>query len=380
MHLLISILLLLLIGCSCEKPTSSTNDNPEEPLGLLWEYPYTFISFGPDMAPEPVGDSLVIFTGDHNITCLYSETGEIKWTTRISEIVASSIRKLIFDDSQVYGWQVELGYRGIFALDINTGIKNWEYIASDRDRFGFYQSVCNNTFFISAYNDTISWYLSIQKDGMINYQQKIKHTAWSISCINDNDKVYTGHAWFSGPYSVGKITCFNSADGELLWEYQTWKGGFFKVLSIIEDGVLYNGTVFGSQNMVVALNAETGEEVWKTKVYSCYKMIMVGDTLFCTSSSTVYALDKRDGNLLWETRVFNPDETSPIAYWDGYVYHPHYGTLYILDGATGEIVHKMRGPDKLPVYQVSSGAGKIFVQSSRHLYAFTPYDPEKDPD
>ena len=104
------------------------------------------------------------------------------------------------------------------------------------------------------------------------------------------------------------------------------------------------------------------------------------DTLFCTSSSTVYALDKHTGNLLWETQVFNPDESSLLAYWDGYVYHPHYGKLYILNGETGEIVHTMRGPDEAYTYQVSAGAGKIFVQSSQHLYAFSPYDPEKDND
>jgi len=82
----------------------------------------------------------------------------------------------------------------------------------------------------------------------------------------------------------------------------------------------------------------------------------------------------------WETQVFNPDESSLLAYWDGYVYHPHYGKLYILNGETGEIVHTMRGPDEAYTYQVSAGAGKIFVQSSQHLYAFSPYDPEKDND
>jgi len=106
--------------------------------------------------------------------------------------------------------------------------------------------------------------------------------------------------------------------------------------------------------------------------------VLDGDVLYYAGGSSVNALDKNTGHVLWEAIIPTTDESSPLAYWDGYVYKAHGGTLFVFDAMTGERVYFTYTFDGNVeyVYQVSTGAGKIFVQTSQHLYAFEPFNPE----
>ncbi len=366
-RLSLAVLLVLITSCFNNKEEP---ENPEEPLGLLWEYSYSMKGWGPEAQPGLIGDSLILMTGDEYISCLLTDSGDVKWRYSVPGGNVSTIQNLLYDDLQFYGWQYRNGNK-LFAVNIETGEENWSI-----DSAGYYENHgLGSEYYYSPYGTR---FFKITLTGEV--VETVKSTQPYRSLSYYNNKVYGGQGWPSGVHDRGRIICYDENTLDSLWSYDSPGGGFNMCYPVFDNGILYIGTVWGSNNKVFALNAETGDVVWETDVYSCYKIIMVGDTLFCTSSSSVYALDKNNGNLLWRTTVFNPDESSPITYWDGYVYHPHYGKLYILNGETGEIVHKMRGPDEAPVEQVSAGASKIFVQSSQHLYAFTPYDPEKDND
>jgi len=365
----ILLLSFIIILYSCEFQNNGKG-NPEEPLRLLWEYPYDFKGYGPHSAPEVIHDSLIIMAGDENISCLYQETGKLKWKTKVAENNSASMRNILFNDNSLYGWQDRVG---IMTWDIHTGKELWNYKFNDGDFVTRFTAISDHSYILPAFNDTMNWYWSFNNDGSINYKKRIRGTAWSITYRNN--KLFTGQGWHQGSNGVGRITCFNSANGDSLWSYDTKFGGFFQVKTVIENGILYCGTVYGHPNsVVVALDLETGKELWTHGSFPCHGLLLEGNLLFSNSSLDLYAINKYNGEMVWSTRLTGgDDENNSIAYFDGYIYHPHSGYLFILKAETGEIVYKLRSPDKSWVYKVSTGAGKVFVQSGRHLYAYAPY-------
>ena len=57
----------------------------------------------------------------------------------------------------------------------------------------------------------------------------------------------------------------------------------------------------GIKHSVVALDAETGEEVWRTKLkgYTFAGVFRDGDALYATASGEVFRLDPETGAVLW---------------------------------------------------------------------------------
>lgn len=59
-----------------------------------------------------------------------------------------------------------------------------------------------------------------------------------------------------------------------------------------------------------------------------------------------------------------------IVYLNGYVYHIHSGSMWILEADTGEIVHREA---TMSGYLVTAGDDKIFVQGDYSLRAYTAW-------
>lgn len=49
----------------------------------------------------------------------------------------------------------------------------------------------------------------------------------------------------------------------------------------------------------------------------------------------------------------------------------------VVDTKTGEVVHKFDSPKGSHFWLVTAGAGRIFSQSNRHLYAFASWGHDK---
>ena len=197
-----------------------------------------------------------------------------------------------------------------------------------------------------------------------------------------NSHLYCTFGWSStgNSNSVGRIICFDSMNLDTLWIHDEAGGSLSMCTPIIEEDIMYMGTIWGADNKILALNAQTGGVIWENSSdnISAIKVLLVGELLYVETGASVRALNKLTGSQIWRSNFANPDESPNLSYWNGYIYIENYGTLFVLDATTGERVYSMHGPDNASVEQVSTGAGKIFVQSTQHLYAFTPYDPEKD--
>lgn len=165
-----------------------------------------------------------------------------------------------------------------------------------------------------------------------------------LNCYNlKGEKVYTvsyGHPWMrSYPETrttpavmdgkayvisgMGEIVCINVDDGKILWtvdggtkyERQTGMWGTSECPLVYDDKVIY--TPCGNQTTMVALNRNTGEEIWKTRPLnekSGYvspimieykgKRQIVGSTC-----QTAFGVDPDTGEIMWTFDDWGPRHT-----------------------------------------------------------------------
>ena len=99
------------------------------------------------------------------------------------------------------------------------------------------------------------------------------------------------------------------------WIYQTGLDGSFQTSPLVIDGVMYFSTPY---NHVVALDAASGKELWrykhklKTKKVCCGTSnrgiaINYGKIYMITIDARLIALDIKDGSLVWDTLVADPN-------------------------------------------------------------------------
>jgi len=139
-------------------------------------------------------------------------------------------------------------------------------------------------------------------------------------------------ASYSGPIVAGKrvfvtetkdrkfevVRCLDRETGKQIWEAQ-WEGAmkvpFFAAANgswirstpTYDDGLLF---VCGMRDVLVCLNAETGEQVWKINFPEQYETklpdfgyvsspLVDGEDLYTQAGSAVFKLNKRTGELKW---------------------------------------------------------------------------------
>lgn len=139
----------------------------------------------------------------------------------------------------------------------------------------------------------------------------------------DGDKAYV----ISG---MGEIVCINIADGSIVWsvdggtkyERKTGMWGTSECPLVYDDKVIY--TPCGDQTTIVALNKNTGEEIWKSKplgdksgyvspILITYngKRQIVGST-----SLNAFGADPETGEIMWTFDNWGPKFTGQESNWD----------------------------------------------------------------
>jgi outer membrane protein assembly factor BamB len=92
----------------------------------------------------------------------------------------------------------------------------------------------------------------------------------------------------------------------------------------------------------------------------------------------VWALNKMTGQLLWSTNSLGGGHSNNnLVFMDGHVYWAHGSGLHVFNEVSGELVHVEPAPDKTTFQLITANKGRIFAQSSRHLYAFAPWGHEE---
>ncbi|TDT94134.1 serine/threonine protein kinase [Streptomyces sp. 846.5] len=214
--------------------------------------------------------------------------------------------------------------KAVIAVDLRTRKVDWTQMrkASASDQVtgsvaGKYLVYTNDQNNIVVRDTTTGTQLWSKDFGLKNYQVQVN------PLIND------GNLYVGGPQLLG----FTVAEGNQVLSAKDSSGGSFDVPAIA-DGVLYAAD--GRGRRIVALNAATGTQQWECVVPDApfsSTLVVVGPTLFTGSfvgSNGVYAIDRKNGRILWNYRTTANDKDWWLA-TDG----------ALLYGVVGDEVHAL---------------------------------------
>ena len=132
----------------------------------------------------------------------------------------------------------------------------------------------------------------------------------------------TGENWlmYGGSYNnqrfspLDQINKSNVRDLQIVWVYQTGNPKSFETTPVVVGNVMYFTT---PESRVIAVQAETGEEIWKyeprlgTTIICCGPnnrgVAVYQDKVFvATLDDRLIALNQKDGSVAWDVRIDDP--------------------------------------------------------------------------
>lgn len=153
---------------------------------------------------------------------------------------------------------------------------------------------------------------------------------------NDKDWLLDGRTYDNQRYSpLSQITADNIQSLVPVALVQTGVSASFETTPIVSGGVMYLTTpVVNNQMVIMAVNAATGQRLWKD-TYSLKPFqiccgpvnrgvaLGYGDVYFVTLDDNLAAVDAKNGKTLWQTGIANPSlgysETMAPQIYDGMV-------------------------------------------------------------
>jgi outer membrane protein assembly factor BamB len=137
-----------------------------------------------------------------------------------------------------------------------------------------------------------------------------------------------------------------------------------------ENGILYTGYRSGSDDVITALDAQSGKTIWETKYAAKftnswsdgvgpgpYAMPQVIGDRIVTASGTglIHSLDKKTGKIVWTHDLYNEFDGTQLGF--GYSSHPlpYKDTLIVLVGGGG-ILSRFTGGGAIIAFKQRDGA------------------------
>jgi len=294
-------------------------------------------------SPAAIGDSVLVATVDGMLHCINAHgnaAGTLAWSKVISthpiyaDLVCAEDRTLVSDSNLM-----------LYCLSAD-GELIWErstlnaFLDSTGQRI-FTDTLSGGTYYQSkptAYRDKV--FFGTPSGFLHAVNPETGEEIWKFEM---GAAISVGPACADGRIFAGQqggerfFYCLDADDGSLLWK-QTLPGGWVWGSATVYEGLVYVPTVSG---YAVCLDAETGHIVW---MFPTAKSVPAepaidGDLVYFGSwSRSIYAFERKTGEVVWKTNGVALDSGTLIAF-DGKVTLPHHrNILKILDGKTGDIL------------------------------------------
>jgi outer membrane protein assembly factor BamB len=156
-----------------------------------------------------------------------------------------------------------------------------------------------------------------------------------------NPVVVDGVVYYPSNVGTDSLYALDALTGEIIWKY---------LVGLSDDAVtVKDGLLFIASDSLWCLNALTGARVWATSQAEgsgstpvvAAGMVFAGKYLYSPYTNRVSAFEAPTGSLLWETGNGGPggEMVSCMTFWEGMLIVPsNVGMLTALDAATGEAI------------------------------------------
>ncbi len=263
----------------------------------------------------PTEDRPIVSGGAPAATQTASASREVSWETRTGFRDAG---KILVTDGVVVTGNIS-GKGGTFAYDAATGKRLWQ--APGHMRAG-------------PVTDGRRVYTVNTGVGLRGFDLKTGKVAWTVADAENADTadllLYDGRLFVVDEH--GKLRVFEAASGKALWVHEYSPGGYLTscpTTPVAADGLVYysgDDKNSPSQPYLWALNAATGEVVWRQAIKprrddrygSCMTPAAVAAGVVAVASNHVmFGLDARTGVERWrravERRVDGAVEPRPLS-------------------------------------------------------------------
>jgi outer membrane protein assembly factor BamB len=309
------------------------NDSPQYP--------------GARSTPTVDGDLLYALGSNGDLVCLTRASGKIRWQKNLREDFGGEPGKWAYAESPLVDGDKLVCTPGgkeatIVALNKKTGDVIWKSTVPGGDKAAYASAIIVNT-------GGVRQYVQFLQNGVVGVQA-------------DN--------------------------GKFLWRYErTAKGSPANIPTPAErDGFVYTATGLGGGGLV-KLKIEPGE-ITADEVYFSKKLptaiggvVLVGDSMYGTSSQSILCVDFKSGEVKWQTRGTG---AGSILFADGNLYvHGEDGKVTLVE-ATPE-AYRVRGsfsPNDPPERKSRESAwaypvvanGRLYIRDKNVLWCYDVHD------
>jgi outer membrane protein assembly factor BamB len=221
---------------------------------------------------------------------------------------------------------------GVLAVDARTGEHKW------------FESPDEGQKIVAPAVDASGVYVPVGDNTLIALDRVDGQEMWRFAAVGNlrsSPTVSEGFIYI-GSAEGNTLYCIEAQSGKLVWESVQATNQETYTVPVVADGLVVFSTMDLSspEAFLVALKADTGEEVWRTPQFESTSSpaILNDKVIVGTGESEVAAFELQTGRPVWTTPIGNlvARESSPATAFGDVFVADRVGNFYRLDGETGK--------------------------------------------
>ncbi|GAB5476058.1 MAG: hypothetical protein Mars2KO_41570 [Maribacter sp.] len=300
----------------------------------------------------------IIYTGSNGINGLDILTGELLWTSTPSINYNREYRNIIFDESNVYAFDVD---SNLHCVDKNTGGKLWE-----RSFLDYYAPLTldSEKVFVCSRNDDNLFAIN-KKTGLVDWSFEVDPNYSSAAIrINSNPLIINNNIYFGD--NLGRFYSVNKNSGIKNWSVSAPQYTSFNVSPTLYENQIITGTL----GVMYSLDLNTGDEKWRYAAQQgsfSTSPFIYKDRVYSgvdgNGSGELICLDAKTGQLIWKFDLESNVTCSPIVHEDVVYIGDWNSSFFAVNALTGVLDWKIKTEEvifKSPTIVIGEGEEVIY--------------------
>jgi outer membrane protein assembly factor BamB len=258
----------------------------------LWSAP---LAGGADQQPPPTVDQGVVYaTAAASVVALRATDGRPLWQTSRNATPGSALSAPQVSHGRVYV-TFSSGEATVYALDAHDGAIRWTHTVAAED--AALLAVAGGIVYAAFATQKATVVALDAGDGAVRWTSVLEDGAdrlWGLT-------VADGVVLLRAEPQLG-LVALDAAAGSLLWQMEDQGDQFVTQFPIVANGVVYLGaylSVGTSPGMVLAKDARTGRERWRTLLEEADEYVSLAGQMLYVGGTYAYALRASDGHVVW---------------------------------------------------------------------------------